>query len=92
MRVIWAPSAVRQVEQIFDYLDVFNPSAAAEVAAALIEAGNTLAAFPHRGRPLPNSGMRELVAVPPYVIRYRVAGEAVHILRVRHAARRPTTD
>jgi plasmid stabilization system protein ParE len=34
--------------------------------------------------------MRELLAVSPYIIRHRIAGEQVVILRVRHGARRPT--
>jgi hypothetical protein len=29
------------------------------------------------------------VAVPPYLIRYRIAGDTVFILRIRHGARRP---
>ena len=34
--------------------------------------------------------MRELLTVSPYIVRYRIAGEEVLILRVRHSARRPT--
>jgi plasmid stabilization system protein ParE len=34
--------------------------------------------------------MRGLVTVSPYTNRYRIAGDAVIILRVRHRARRPT--
>jgi toxin ParE1/3/4 len=46
--------------------------------------------FPHRGRPVCDTSMRELVTVSPYIIRYRVASDTVNILRVRHASRRPT--
>jgi plasmid stabilization system protein ParE len=34
--------------------------------------------------------MRELVTCYPYIIRYRVQGDIVMILRVRHTSRRPT--
>jgi len=34
--------------------------------------------------------MRELVTARPYIIRYRIVGDEVVILRVRHAAQRPT--
>jgi plasmid stabilization system protein ParE len=34
--------------------------------------------------------MRELVTNYPYIIRYRVVGNTVRILRVRHMSRRPT--
>jgi toxin ParE1/3/4 len=92
VRVVWSPSALRQVLRILDYLAEFNPQAAVAVAEGLIAAGDSLALFPHRGRPVPGTDRRDLVAAYPYVIRYRIArGEEVRILRVRHAARRPTT-
>jgi plasmid stabilization system protein ParE len=76
----------RAHEYIFD----FNPQAAARMADALLAAGDSLASFPHRGRPVRGTAMRELVTVSPYIIRYRIAGDTVIILRVRHGARRPT--
>jgi toxin ParE1/3/4 len=53
-------------------------------------AGNSLEHFLHRGRSVPRTDMRELVTAYPYVIRYRVVGDVVRILRVRHTSRRPT--
>ena len=91
MRVVWSPSAVREVARIFDYLMDFHPRAAAQVSQALIAAGDRLADSPHRGRPVPGTGMRELVTAYPYIIRYRVAADEVRILRVRHTSRRPTS-
>ena len=90
MQVLWAPIALRQVEQIFDYLEQFNPRAAEAVAVALITAGNSLKTFPHRGRPVAKTNKREIIAIYPYLIRYRIIGNTVRILRVRHTARRPT--
>ncbi len=34
--------------------------------------------------------MRELVRASPYTFRYRIAGDTVIILHVRHSARSPT--
>lgn len=90
MLVVWSPAALREVDRIFDYLAAFNPRAAAEVKDGLIAAGESLAQFPHRGRPVPGTDKRELVSAYPYIIRYRVARETVRILRVRHGARGPT--
>jgi plasmid stabilization system protein ParE len=55
----------------------------------LTAAGDRLANFPHRGRPVAKTDMRELVTTYPY-IRYRIVRDEVRILRVRHTARRPT--
>jgi len=55
MRVIWSPSALREVARIFEYLQDLNPGAAAEVAAGLIAAGDSLADFADRGRPVPTT-------------------------------------
>ncbi len=90
MRVIWSPQALRQVERASDYLLDFNPRAAVRLAEGLVAAGDSLAHFPDRGRPVHGTDMRELVTAFPYVIRYRVVRDTVHILRVRHTSRRPT--
>ena len=88
--VIWADAALADLRAIRAYLEQFNPLAARKLAAALIATGESLANYPHRGRPVRNTGMRELATTHPYVIRYRVIGDAVLILRVRHTSRRPT--
>lgn len=88
--VVWSDTALDQLDAIGLYIERFNPKAAEEVAAHLIAAGNGLGHFPHRGRLVPGTGMRELVTSPPYVIRYRVVDDTVQILRVRHTPRRPT--
>jgi len=90
MRVIWSPLALREVWRIFDYLADFNPHAASEVFNTLIETGDGLVNFPHRGRLVRNSDMREVMTSYPYIIRYRVMRDTVRILRVRHMARQPT--
>jgi plasmid stabilization system protein ParE len=65
-------------------------AAAREVAASLKASGDSLGHFPHRGRPVPGTAMRELVTTYPYIIRYHIDGNNVVILRVRHTSRRPT--
>ena len=91
MRVIWSPAALRQVARAFDYLTDFNPGAAVQLLDGLIAAGDSLAQFPHRGRPVPGSNLRELVTAYPYIVRYRIVRGTVRILRVRHTSRRPTS-
>ena len=53
----------------------------------MVVAADSLADFPHRGRPGRAAGTRELLAVQPFLIIYEVAEDAVRILRLWHAAR-----
>lgn len=90
MRVVWTRAAAQEIQRVYDYLVEFNPRAAMHVAETLRNQGNSLVHFPHRGRPVSGTGMRELVAAYPYIIRYHIDGDDVVILRVRHTSRRPT--
>jgi addiction module RelE/StbE family toxin len=87
--VIWSPSALADLRGIRGYIDQFNPKAAQDLAARLIEAGNDLRDFPHRGRQV-GEGLREWTLVYPYIIRYEIMGNEVHILGVRHGKRHAT--
>jgi toxin ParE1/3/4 len=90
VRVIWSPAALNEIARASEYLMVFNPRAATRLAEGLIAAGDDLINFPYRGRIVPRTGLRELITNYPYIIRYRIVGADVRILRVRHTARRPT--
>ena len=87
MPVRWRTRALTDIARITRHIAADNPVAAARVARELLLAGDSLVLFPHRGRPGRQEGTRELVAIGPYILVYRVAGaEAVTILRVWHAA------
>jgi len=90
-KVVWSASALAHLRFIRAYIEQFNPRAAQALAEGLVAAGNSLVHFPHRGRIVPGTDARELVTAYPYIIRYRVVGNEVRILRIRHTARRPTT-
>ena len=88
--VLWTLSALADVEGIRRYIGSFNPQAARDMADRIIDVGNSLATLPNRGRRVPGTELREIAVARPYIIRYRVDGDRVMILRVRHGARRPT--
>ena len=88
--VVWTEPALAHLEAIRAYIAQFNPRAAREVAASLKASGDSLCNFPHRGRRVRGTAMRELVSRHPYIIRYYIDGDRVVILRVRHTSRRPT--
>ena len=87
-KVIWTDQAIADVIEIVDWISADKPGAGARVAEKLRKAGYSLDQFPERGRSI-SQGRREMVVMPPYLIRYRVEGARVTILEVRHAARKP---
>jgi len=82
MKVVWTDDALLDIERHMGYLAHFNPAAAASVAQHLLDVGNSLKLFPHRGRAGSEPGVRELVAVHPYVVVYEIGDDAVVILRI----------
>jgi len=87
-RVVWSAKAANDLAAIRAYVGQFNPLAAARLSADLMTAAESLALHPNRGRSI-SPKRRELAVVPPYLIRYRVATDAVYISTIRHGARRP---
>ncbi|EJL37886.1 addiction module toxin, RelE/StbE family [Caulobacter sp. AP07] len=87
-RVIWSPRAIRDLAGIRTYIGQFAPLAAQRFTARLIGAVESLAEHPNRGRPV-GQGVRELVAIRPYLVLYEVGGEGVRILHIKHGAQRP---
>jgi plasmid stabilization system protein ParE len=86
-QVIWSDIAIADLQGIRAYIAQFNPQAASRIALELIEAAESLAELPARGR-LVGPGRRELVTVWPYVIRYRISSARIEIVRVQHGRRR----
>ena len=87
-RVVWPDEVKARLDEIHRYIARDNPTAADKVGDRLIALGESLAEFPNRGRPA-RDGTREMTSVPPYVLRYRVIGDAVVIVGIRHGRQRP---
>jgi toxin ParE1/3/4 len=89
MRVRYSPRAFADREEIFAYLDQRNPRAAREVKAFIKRRIVSLAENPARSRIIKELGVHaHWVGRYPYII-YRVVGDEVRIIHIRHAARRP---
>ena len=93
MTLVWSPDSVNDLRALRDYIEEFNPAAAAEVAARIIEAVELLVDFPGIGRVGRKPNTRELV-VPgtPYFVPYRVVDGRVEIIGVIHGARKWPSD
>jgi toxin ParE1/3/4 len=90
MNVVYAPRALRDLESIAAYLVERNPAGAINVLGAIKSSIDTLSFFPQIGRLVDNAGHRRVPVLRyPYLIFYRVAGDELLILHIRHTSRRP---
>jgi len=87
MRLFWTPDATQDRDEIYDYIEADNPSAALALDELFSEKAGRLIDHPGLGRPGRVAGTRELVAHHNYILVYDVVGELVRVLRVMHAAR-----
>ena len=86
MSVNFTRRALRDLAHIRAYIADDNPRAASRMAVEIIAACDRLEHFPERGRPGLRRGTRELTAVWPYVIVYRVDRTNIDILSIWHGA------
>jgi toxin ParE1/3/4 len=84
-QIRWTTEAADQLVATIQHIQQNNPIAAQNVAQAVIDRIEQLAAFPSLGRPGEVMGTRELVS-PPYVVVYRSTEEVVEILHIWHGA------
>jgi len=90
MNVVYAPRALRDLEGIAAYLVGRNPAAVVNVLGAIKSSIDTLSFFPQIGRLVDNAGHRRVPVMRyPYLIFYRIAGDDLLILHIRHTSRRP---
>ncbi|MFD1703793.1 type II toxin-antitoxin system RelE/ParE family toxin [Methylopila henanensis] len=88
-QVRYAEQAIRELDAIFAWIASDNPAAAERVLDRLDRTAALLSQF-RIGRPGRTPGTRELVVGRlPYIIVYSESADAITILAVRHAARRP---
>jgi toxin ParE1/3/4 len=88
-RIKWLRQALKNLAQAYDYVAAEHPDAAVQVVLKIQAAVLQLAEFPLLGRVGRVPKTRELViAYTPYVLVYRVKGQAVEILRVLHTSKR----
>jgi addiction module RelE/StbE family toxin len=87
VRVLWTPEALHDRSEIWTYIEVANPDAAARMDEAFSDAAARLADYPMLGHPGEIAGTRELSPHRNYRLVYEVADDTVWILALVHAAR-----
>lgn len=88
MPLVYTQAALRSLAAIRAHIGNDNPAAANRVAVQIVAACDRLEYLPERGRPGLVPGTRELVALWPYVIVYRVTPSAVEIVNIWHGAQK----
>ncbi|PHS22361.1 MAG: protein of the plasmid stabilization system [Robiginitomaculum sp.] len=84
----WAPDALDDLERLYDFIATHSADAAQNAIETILSAATTLCDFPEAGRPRASvAQFRELpvrFGVKGYVVRYRIHGDEVIIIRVWH--------
>jgi addiction module RelE/StbE family toxin len=88
VRVVWTPEALQDRDDIWNYIAIENPRAAARMDQLFSDAAASLSDFPKRGRAGAVPGTRELIPHESYRLVYEIEGETVWVLTVAHTARR----
>jgi addiction module RelE/StbE family toxin len=89
MKLLWSPTARRDLWDIRRYIAQNNAAAADGIVRRILRAVENLGTFPELGRAGRLTGSRELV-VPrsPFIVVYSVEDRVVEVLAVIHGARR----
>ena len=90
MKVRYTPRARADVEAIFSYLDSRNPTAAVRVKREIEHSVAALALSPYLGLALDRSPEFRALRMRrhPYYVYYRIRGNEVWIVHIRHTSRR----
>jgi toxin ParE1/3/4 len=87
LKIRWLSSALDGLVRLHTYIAVENPRAAHRVTSRVRRTALQLRLYPHSGRLGNVPGTRELpISGLPVVLVYRVASDAVEILRVFHTS------
>ncbi len=90
MKHRYTPRALADREAIFAYLHRRSPAGAAQVMAQLGNAIDRLSTEPLGGTPTDIDGVRVIfIRRYPYRLFYRVRGDGLEILHIRHTSRQP---
>ena len=91
MRIRWSERARAQVREIFEYIARDRPAAADRILEGLVERTNLVAEFPEQGAAWGDPRRSDLrsIVYESYRLVYRIGGDEVAVLSVRHTRMRP---
>ncbi len=92
---IWAPDSRDDVIRLRQFIEPHNPEAARRAAESIKKAATLLLTYPGVGKRLEGRQDRELFGPfgkRGYIMRYRLNGETVIVLRIWHALEDKESD
>jgi toxin ParE1/3/4 len=93
MRVSYSPPVIRQIAEAFDYIVQENPAAANDFLLRVESMASLLSGRPGIGRTTSKPGVQVIGLPPyPYLMFYKVLGDELRVIRVRHMRRRDATS
>lgn len=88
MRLRWLPEAWEDIRRLFEFLVEKDPIAAARAMDLIGDGANGLLDMPELGKPMNDDSRRRELYLPfgtsAYVLRYRLDGDVIIIIRVWH--------
>lgn len=83
-RISWSAPAEEELDRLLSYIDYENPVAAKRLWALVMDALETAAEFPELAPHVPGLAMtyREILAVRPFRIIYRLEGPGLQVIAV----------
>jgi len=88
--IIWAPSALRDIKSIAEYIANDSVQAASNMVALFFESVKILQRYPLIGKPVPEikvNYLREILVSRYRIIYEIISQDEVHILSVHHQSR-----
>lgn len=88
-KIIWSPRAYALLEEAAAYVEERSPSAARQLVIDVVQAAESLAEYPERGRLIPElrDSLHREIFVHKYRLVYQIATERVAIVALVHGAR-----
>lgn len=90
MAVVWLPTALKNLQEIKNYIEAESPQSAKMVADQIKKTVFLLQENPHIGKPSIVDGFREIqVSKLHFVLPYKVIDNTIIIARVFHTKQKP---
>lgn len=86
MELLWTPEAIRDRDDIYDYIEADNPLAALDIDDLISDKAAMLKDYPKLGKTGRVPGTFELVINSNYMIVYDIVENRVRILNIVHNA------